>query len=79
MKLFQSTDGNRVNKVEFDQYELTVEPNADSYRGGFTWSVCLKDQELGYGLEPSFRLAEKAANNGAHSFLARFEQHTDQL
>lgn len=57
MKLVQVNDGNRVSESDLGIYEISIEPNADSWRGGFAWSVSLGDQELGCGLEgiSSFR------------------------
>jgi hypothetical protein len=56
---------------EINAYEISIEPNADSWRGGFAWSVSLGDQELECGLEVSRRFAERAANKYVKSLAVR--------
>ncbi len=40
---------------------IFIEPNRDSYRGGFEWSVCRDDTELQCGLEFSAEEALKVS------------------
>jgi hypothetical protein len=42
-------------------YEVFIEPNPDSWRGGYQWSVNNGDEELECGLAPSRRLAMSTA------------------
>lgn len=34
----------------FHEHEIYIEPNPDHYRGGFAWSVCKDECEIGCGL-----------------------------
>jgi hypothetical protein len=71
MKLVESNSSDQVKHCELGDCEIVVEPNADTYRGGFAWSVSLGDQELECGLEVSRRFAERAANKYAKSLAVR--------
>lgn len=62
MKINHVAGGNSADEDKFDSYEITIDPNPDTWRGGFIWSVSLRDEELECGLEYSRRLAESAAN-----------------
>lgn len=42
-------------------YETYIEPNPDTYAGGFRWSVCLDGEELDCGLAFTFESAEREA------------------
>lgn len=41
----------------FCGFDIFVEPNPDSWRGGFQWNVCRDNEELECGLEFSGSLA----------------------
>jgi hypothetical protein len=71
MKLVQVNDGNRVSESDLAIYEISIEPNADTWRGGFAWTVSLGDQELECGLEASRRFADRAANKYVKSLAVR--------
>lgn len=51
----------------FHEYEITIAPNPDHYRGGFEWSVC-KDAcelecDLAFTAEDALAQAHKAIKN----------------
>jgi hypothetical protein len=51
-------------------FDIFVEPNPDSWRGGFQWSVSQDHEELECGLEFSGSLALEAA----HIFIEQSTQ-----
>lgn len=61
MRAINSKETDTSQTIEMVEYEIHIEANPDTWRGGYVWSVCLKDVELDSGLEFSLRLAELAA------------------
>lgn len=70
MKTNHTASGHITDEDKSDIYEITIDPNPDTWRGGFIWSVSLRDEELDCGLEYSTRLAESAANKYVSALVA---------
>lgn len=47
----------------YRDHEIYIQPDRDSYRGGFEWSVCRAGVELDSGLDFSIDEALKQAQN----------------
>ena len=62
MKTNQMVRRRNATEEKLSGFEITIEPNPDTWRGGFIWSVSLGNQELDCGIERSRRIAENAAN-----------------
>ncbi|WP_212676574.1 hypothetical protein [Undibacterium fentianense] len=71
MRSNHAASGVSVAEEKINSYEITIDPNPDTWRGGFIWSVSLRDEELDCGLEYSRRLAERVANKYVNALVAR--------
>lgn len=61
MNTTQTVADDETKKDVRPSYEVFIEPNPDTWRGGFQWSVSTGDEELECGLELSRRLAMSTA------------------
>lgn len=75
MDASQAVLENELYEKSLCGFDVFVEPNPDSWRGGFQWSVSQGHEELECGLEFSSSLALEAARN----FIEKMTQQSSRL